>query len=481
MIDDFKELSSTMIDFSKYKSNNWLKTDTNKTLNDINALGGAIWLNIDGDLCYRVSNGGKIVINTRKDKAKIVLSSFVNRSILLLNGTKEQKADFTIHDIFLVQREEFNPYVNNEFHKIEGQNFYIRNSFKPSKYLKLPPSSHKEPTAILKLINHLANGDDYRKNYIVNWLAYFFQNLKKSQVALVLRGQQGAGKGVLFDEVIKPLFGAEYCIQINDRAIEGNFLGGIVEGKLFYNLDEISHNIAGNKNNKNFLKALVTNDSITTEKKNINMEKETKLFGQVIITSNEPYALEVEPNDRRYTIFTTGNNIKKVDFLGYGTYSNLLENISKELKDFSLYLKSFKVDNSLANQALDTKEKKALVNATTDTLKLFADAIENKKLEFFEELEEDSFLLFDLIQEDFSKDRFARTNIIKCFNLLIDRDIGNRTLLNKLKNINPLLFDNKNIKKSNGNVYYNLSLEPSEPSKDLDYELKYEKVKTLLQ
>jgi len=146
-------------------------------------------------------------------------------------------------------------------------------------------------------------------------LAYFFQGLKKSQVALVLRGNQGAGKGILFNEVIQPLFGKDYCTTVNDKSLRSSYLGGIVENVIFFNLDEISHQKAESADIKNFLKALVTNDTITAEKKFVTLEKGTKVYGQVLITSNEPYVLDVEQSDRRYTIFTTADNL---------TYSNFL-------------------------------------------------------------------------------------------------------------------------------------------------------------
>jgi hypothetical protein len=59
-----------------------------------------------------------------------------------------------------------------------------------------------ENSAIGKLILHLVNYDRQRLYWVINWLAYFFQRLKKSQVALVLLGEQGAGKGIFFKALI---------------------------------------------------------------------------------------------------------------------------------------------------------------------------------------------------------------------------------------------------------------------------------------
>ena len=331
---------------------------------------------------------------------------------------------------------------------------FYRNTFKPTSYLQLTAGEYQQPKTILALMKHLVNGNEEYYHYFVNWLAYFYQGLKKSQVSIVLRGNQGSGKGIFYNEVIKIIFGNDYCIQVNDKTLDTNFLGGVVDNRLFFNLDEISHNVAGNKNIKNFLKALVTNDSITAEKKHKNIEGETKIYGQVLITSNEPYIIEVETSDRRFSIFSTGDNLRKCDYLGFGNYDDFSKSIKDELEDFCQYLKSYKVDDSLANTALDTAEKKALINSTNDKFKLFVNAIKNKDLKFFSELEDENIHLYNCLISDFGKDRIQKENITKYFNTLFDEEIKSRTLNNKLRAIEPILFGDDNESKSNGHRYY---------------------------
>ena len=467
-LDDFEENVSTeqiptkkndnasiaKIDFSKYEGNNWLKVKNNKTLNQIQIKNGAIWLNASGELCYRFSDDGTITSNTTM-KANTVFTNFLNTDVRFLTGTKENQADVKASEFYLIQKDDFRPTVLNEF--FEYKNLWYRNIFEPTQYLKMSKKEYAEPRAILSLIKHLAKNDEEHYRYILNWLAYFFTGLKKSQVALVLRGNQGAGKGILFENIIKPLFGAKYCIQVNDKTLNTNFLGGIVENKLFFNLDEISHNVAGNKNIKNFLKALVTNKSITAEKKNINMDNETRIYGQVLITSNEPYILEIETSDRRYTVFSTGDSLTKVSYLGYGSYGNFAKQIQSELKDFSLFLKSYKIDDALANTALDTADKRALVNATNDKFKLFVNAIEKKDIEFFSELEDNSKNLYSILIEDFSKDRIQKENLTNYFNNLFDEDIKAKALIQRLRAVSPVIFDDANVSKSNGKRFYRIN------------------------
>ena len=442
-------------DYSKYEFNNWKALSSNTTVNKIDKQKGAIWLNPKGEICYRFSNNGDIFVSPH-NKANIVFSNYLSSNIKLISGTKEESPNIYPNELLMIQSDTFNPFKLQEFYRED--NLHYRNVFKPTSYLQMKQVEYEEPKTILKLIKHLCNYDESRYKYTINWLAYFFNGLKKSQVALVLRGVQGSGKGILFNEAIKPLFGSDYCITVNDKSLDTNFLGGIVENRLFFNLDEISHNIAGNKNVKNFLKALVTNDSITAEKKHQNLDKETKIFGQILITSNEPYILEVETSDRRYTVFTTGGNLKKSKYLGHSNYLNFSTAIKNELEDFCLYLKSYKTDNDLANKALDTAEKKALVNATNDKFKMFVDAIINKNLDYFAELEEYDEELYEELKSDFTKDRIKQPNLYRYFIALYDDEklSSSKGLMTRLRAIEPMFFDESNMSKSSGYKYFEI-------------------------
>jgi len=438
----------------KFQSNNWLKTSTNPILNKVFDKGGALWLSRDGDLSYRFSPKEAFVKNTTA-KTATVLSNFLNQKVSLFTGDEPH---IRPTDLKMVNEDIFNPFISEEF--IDKGSYYQRNTFMPTSYMGLSGKPSKEPKAILSLIRNLSNENEEYFKWILNWLALFFQTLKRSQVSLVLRGEQGAGKGILFDDVLKPLFGYDQCINVNDKALEQTFLGGIVEGRLFFNIDEVSHNIASSKKVKNFLKALVTNNGIVTEKKFVTTEKETPLYGQVFISSNEPFVIEVEHNDRRYTVMQTGESIKHT-FLGYGSYEKLSHAIKEELEDFARYLLQYQGDKMLFNTALDTPEKRALIIGTQDKFSVFVNAIKNKDGIFFEESLSD-FSYRELL-EDFSKDRVCKEELQTYFIKSFEEEISSKKLFNRLRVIDPLFFDIKNTKKSNGKNYFLL--------KSLQYEV----------
>ena len=341
-----------------------------------------------------------------------------------------------MYELTLVSEDVFDPFIKSEFFDSGDEQF--RNMFRPTSYMELESKKHEEPRTILTLMRHLTRNIDERFIWFINWFAFYFQLLRKSPVALVLKGDQGAGKGVFWTKVVVPLFGKKQCIQINDETFKGKYLGSIIEGRLYYNLDEISQGMKDNKTVKNKLKALISNESLTVEKKYDNTEQETDLFGQVMITTNEPQSLEIEHRDRRFSVF------EKTNYLGLGSYRAFITQIEAELEDFALYLKDYEVDVKMATTAMNTREKEALVGATNDRFLTFANAIITKNIDYFEELATLDGRLYHELKNGFEEFRVNKSNLQYYFGTLENEKISTSKLLKRLKTINSDIFDNQN-------------------------------------
>lgn len=451
----------------KHRSN-WLKNKEIEILNRLNSKVISLYLDVKGKIYYRLSSNESF-IGTKDYKTlenifknisgiDIDLSDFYKSR----NSNNSENIDENIKinpkDLKIVVDEVFNPFNNYEFIEI-GNGAYHLNRFKPTSYMQLENSQvifNYNNSSIYKLILHLSNGDIERANWIINWLAYFFKNLKKSQVALVLLGVQGAGKGIFFNEIIKPLFGENFTKTVNDKSLSSSYLGGLVENTLFFNLDEITVSKLKSGKIKNLLKELITNQSISLEKKYKNFNKSIPIYGQVLITSNEVYALEIEPSDRRFTVFTTGGNLSHCNFLGFGSYAILSNAIKNELQQFALYLKSIRVDVQMANTALNTIEKDNLIQQyqianykpikitkLQKNVKEFIEAIKCKNFNLFNTIvDENKFQLKSEILWDLEHNIFKVENLFPAFKTLY----GNRNfstgseLLRELQKYDPYLF-----------------------------------------
>lgn len=463
---------------NSFNHNNWLKNSDKLALNILNILnirGISMYLDKKGYINYRLSiNEPYIITKDYKSLENIFLNITREGSDLSDFKDKNKSSDeyyigeklkISPEDLKLVTEDIFDPFSKEEF--IEQDNgTYKLNNFKPSVYmlldyeLKKELKFHLENSAIGKLILHLVNYDRQRLYWVINWLAYFFQGLKKSQVALVVLGVQGAGKGIFFNEVIKLLFGEDFVKTINDKSLNTNYKGSLVENTLFFNLDEISAK-SSSSSVKNFLKALVTNASITAEKKFKNLEKETPIYGQILITSNELYALEIEPSDRRFTVFSTGGNLSHCNFLGYGSYETLADSIKNELESFAIYLKNYNVDEKMANTAMNTLEKDNLIQqyqrAIHKPIKItklqknvieFAEAIRCRNCNLFNTIvDENKLQLKNEILLDFQYGIFKVENLLLAFKTLYgSRSFStNSELLRELQKFNFNLFSTQNI------------------------------------
>ena len=442
-------------DFSKYESNNFRVSD-NEYLIKLEDAGGALIMFDDGELMLRSSPDADFKKIT-EEKASRVIHKLIGEFVVVGRGTKDRPPDIHYSDLMLVSETDIDTSNMAEFYT-KG-NTYVMNKFKPSKNLKLNKNTpYKKPVYIFKLIAHLVDYNEERFYYIVNWLAKMFVHLTKSQVALVLRGVQGSGKGVFFN-IILMLFGKEYCFTVGNKTLKSQFLGSVFEFKLFININEMSHDIKSNKENKNSLKELVTDSEFAGEKKYENISKPIKLTAQILITSNEAYILEIEPEDRRYTVFSTGGNIsnEECNFFGFGDFKVLKKQLESELPDFALYLKNYPIDTKLADKALDTPEKKALIKGTNDRFKLFINALLNRDLEYLEPLQAKDSIAYANIVSGFKKGRIYQRDMSPAFIAVNPGDytMSTQALLDKLEIYEPTKFS-RELRKKSSEYYFNL-------------------------
>lgn len=435
---------------------NWKKEDVNNPiLDELFNKDFRVYLDEEGNLCYSYRNNNEKQVS--KDKINSFLSNKIGKDVKFFSSDKNSIKPYEV--IGIVGRT-FDPFTHKRFIKIE-KNIYIKNEFTPTNYMNLTEKPIKEPQTILKFISHLIGYDEKKYHYFLNWLAYFFQTLKKPQVAIVLKGKQGTGKDTLFDLIITPLFGVNQVAKLNDRVIESRFNADAFKNKLFIVFNETSQGKKSNNQDiKNFLKEIITNKSISLEEKHKKRE-EVKLYFASIFFTNEAKFLEIEPDDRRYNVFSTGKSLAEEKFLGFGSYEKLKKAIEKELEDFARYLYNYKVDVNLANTVINTPEKEAVIHATTPNIILFYKALKNKDLEFFRELEELEYdeglkdnirYIFKEIKESFKNGRIKRSLLKDIYNVLFNTKITAQTLYKELNSIDPKFLENK-IKDPKGILY----------------------------
>lgn len=161
---------------------------------------------------------------------------------------------------------------------------------------------------IMDLIHFLTSracqdGDDTDAvfHWLMQWMAYPLQNLgAKLRTAIVMHGDEGAGKNFLFD-MLAAIYG-KYGALVGQDELEDKFNDWrsckmLVVGDEVSSRQELVHN-------KNRLKALITSPTVQINPKNLPRREEENHMN-VAFLSNELTPLALDNSDRRYLVIYT--------------------------------------------------------------------------------------------------------------------------------------------------------------------------------
>jgi hypothetical protein len=451
---------------------------------------GAMWLNANGDVCYRFSTDAEIHTTTL-EKACRVISNFLHCNVQIWKNRKsikskrasqdvidkiyeeiEQNSIFriSIHDLLLVEDETFNFSHQDEFYQASNGLIY-RNTFKPSVYLLqlLSADSKFEYSIILQYIFYLSGYNQSRFHVILNWLANYFKNFNfKTYIPLVLIGDKKSGVDILFDQIIKPLFGHESCVALTDNHLHPKTLSAILKNKLMYHLDDISDNINHNSESKKILTEMILKRKVYL-KNNRGADDEIDIFGQILITLSKPnipyldkekidfIAFKV-PDDFEQQMLIPDRFSSEISSCNVNKRDILQRLISGDLTNFAYILKSHTIKESsiddFAKNGAD--DKNLILQSIDDKLKAFSDAIINIDLTYFEKIQNIAPDLYNEIMQDFERKKIKQPNLIKCFESIYGNinHLNKKTLMSKLREINNEFFKTEAIQNGTAGVKY---------------------------
>lgn len=149
--------------------------------------------------------------------------------------------------------------------------------------------------------NICVGNEDYY-NYLINWMARVVQQpATAGEVAIVLRGGKGTGKGV-FARTFGRLFGRHHVHVANAKHLVGQFNAHLKDCVSLF-ADEAF--FAGDKQHESVLKMLVTEDTIPIEQKGVDVEIYPN-YVHLIMASNDPHVVRATGDERRYFVLDMG-------------------------------------------------------------------------------------------------------------------------------------------------------------------------------
>jgi hypothetical protein len=159
-----------------------------------------------------------------------------------------------------------------------------------------------KPGSWARMRNHLyeviCDRNDAAFAYLMNWLARLMQSPgEQGQVAIVLRGGRGTGKGVFGNALLK-IFGSHGLHITNPELFIGRF-NAHLRGTSFLFVDEAIY--APNRQHEAALKALITEPLIQIEAK-FQTPIMVKNTSHAVIASNDDWVVGAGPDERRYSV-----------------------------------------------------------------------------------------------------------------------------------------------------------------------------------
>jgi hypothetical protein len=198
----------------------------------------------------------------------------------------------------------------------------------------------------------ICSGNAAHYEYMMNLLALTIQEPGvPSEVAVVLKGEAGTGKGI-FVRSIGDLFGRHYAHLDKVDQLVGHF-NSLLSAKVIVFADEAFW--AGDKRELGALKRLITEPTLTIERKGIDATQEKNCV-HLFMATNEEWAFPAMLKERRAFVLHVSSK-RRGDFEYFGK-------LAAHLKDGGLaalldLLLKFKVDRELLRHVPRTKELRA--------------------------------------------------------------------------------------------------------------------------
>jgi hypothetical protein len=163
----------------------------------------------------------------------------------------------------------------------------------------------------LPFLEHLkanvCRGEEVLYQYLLCWMARAVQNPgEPGQVAVVLRGPRGAGKGVVA-QAFGGLWGRHFLHISSAKHLVGQF-NAHLRDCVFLFADEAF--FAGDKQHESVLKTLVTEDTIMVEGKGLDAEVSPN-YTHLMMASNDHWVVPAGADERRFFIIDVGEERKQ--------------------------------------------------------------------------------------------------------------------------------------------------------------------------
>lgn len=167
-------------------------------------------------------------------------------------------------------------------------------------FVMQPKEEPSKAGPIHQLVLHLCNGERDVYRWLLDWLAFPLQHKGSKMASAVLMHSetQGTGKSLLFEEVLKAIYG-RYGATLGQHQLESQYTDW--RSNLLFALFEEILSRDQKYNHSGTLKHMITGKTTRIEKKFVSGWEEANYMNAVFL-SNEIQPFPLEPSDRRFLV-----------------------------------------------------------------------------------------------------------------------------------------------------------------------------------
>jgi len=252
----------------------------------------------------------------------------------------------------------------------------IVNKFQPTQYMlnvgtKMPKAI---PKTILKVMDNALGNDPDVLIHFVNWLGAIVQSRDRTRTAWVLHGTHGTGKGILTNNILRPLFGTHTATRRMEELNEK--YNHFMESSFLVFVDEVQTKALQNERGVMAkLKNFITEMTVAIRAMYANAT-EVRNYTNWIFMSNMSDPISIDKEDRRFNVGRYQPNKLIIT-------DQEIKQIEKELQPFYDYLANMPVDFDKAGQVIHTDDRDTMISISESSIDTVGSALLEGSFEFF--------------------------------------------------------------------------------------------------
>lgn len=268
----------------------------------------------------------------------------------------------------------FDPHANPAA-RVDVPNRKI-NLYEPTIYGKAKPKKTTVvPPTIKKVIFHALGSDQAVYDHFMNWLACIFQYKTRTLTAWVLHGTEGTGKGLLMNNIIRPLLGAKQTASKHMDELNEQYNHWMANCFVVF-IDEIEAKALENERGAMAkLRNWITEATISVRAM-YQGSVEVENHCNFIFASNMPEPVILKAQDRRH-------NIAVYQPQRLAMTQKELDKIESELQAFHDYMMTCKADKQLASTLIDTEDRRTMISISETSVDVAISRMLTGDIEFF--------------------------------------------------------------------------------------------------